>query len=120
MLIVMLVLLVVTASATMALYSSQLRARGKVIASGDADSAVAQSGLAAASTTIECLGAARALSTRCSAPLVGIRVSLRKPAMNRDAEQGRGMTSRSQRFSSIDFAVGSGAAGSNRSRPFDR
>lgn len=117
MLIVMLVLLVVTASATMAVYSSQFESR----AAGHQRQAmqtaqVAQSGLAAASTTIEMLGGARVLEYQMrQAPIRrNARLSAEEPAMNRGASgTAEGMTSRSQRFSSNEFTIGSGAAGSN-------
>lgn len=93
MLIVMMVLLVVTASATMAVSSAQFEIR----AAGHQRQAmqtgmVAESGLVAATTTIEMVGGARVLRWRMERArrVVGTRLSAEDPplgAMNNETER---------------------------------
>ncbi len=93
MLVVLLVLLAVTASATLAVYSTQfeLRAVGHQRQAMQAEM-VAEAGLVAASTTVEMTGGARVLRWRMErAPrMVGTRLSPEDPpltAMNNQTER---------------------------------
>ncbi len=88
MLVVMMVLLVVTASATLAVYSSQfeIRAAGHQRQAMQT-AAVAEAGLVAATTTIEMVGGAGQLQTQMTPRPVGTRLSAEDPplaAMNNE------------------------------------
>ena len=115
MLIVMLVLLVVTAGATMAVYSSQFESR----AAGHQRQAmqtaeIAQAGIASVTAEIEMMGGARVLEYEmCAAPLEhNRRLSPEEPAMNMGTVgTPEGLTSRSRRFASNEMRVGTGASG---------
>lgn len=102
MLVVMMVLLVVTASATLAVYSSQfeIRAAGHQRQAMQT-SAVAESGLVAASTTIEMVGGARVLRWRMErAPRApGTRLSAEDPPLS-------SMNNQTERFLSSDLMPG--------------
>jgi hypothetical protein len=102
MLVVMLVLLVVTASATLAIYSTQFEVR----ATGHQRQAmqtsmVAEAGLVAATTTIEMVGGARVLRWRMErAPrAVGTRLSAEDPPLS-------AMNNETERFLSSDLVPG--------------
>jgi hypothetical protein len=102
MLVVMLVLLVVTASATMAVYSTQFEVR----ATGHQRQAmqttmVAEAGLVAGTTTIEMVGGARVLRWRMErAPrAVGTRLSAEDPPLG-------SMNNETERFLSSDLVPG--------------
>jgi hypothetical protein len=108
MLVVMLVLLVVTASATLAVYSSQFEIR----ASGQQRQAmqsrqVAFTGLNTATTTIEMRGGARMLEYQMNrAPMpLGTRLANEEPPVARIAGQ-EPMSNSNVRFVSTDFVVG--------------
>ncbi len=102
MLVVMMVLLVVTASATLAVYSSQFEIR----AAGHQRQAmqtaqIAESGLTAVTTTIEMRGGARVLEYQMNqAPTpVGTRLAPEEPPLG-------AMNSRNVRFVSSQFVFG--------------
>lgn len=102
MLVVMMVLLVVTASATLAVYSTQfeIRATGHQRQAMQT-SAVAESGLVAATTTIEMVGGARVLRWRMErAPRApGTRLSAEDPPLGT-------MNNQTERFLSSDLMPG--------------